>query len=69
MFVPISIISNIFIVPLMFVLMIGGLCFSVLSWLPFIGDFLANFNHIFTSTIFFFAEFFAGIKFGHFYIP
>jgi competence protein ComEC len=68
MFVPISIISNIFIVPLMFVLMVSGLCFSVLSWIPFIGKFLAIFNHILASTIFFLADFFAGIRFGHFYI-
>ena len=68
MFVPISIISNIFIVPLMFVLMISGLCFSVLSWLPFIGNFLASFNHFFTSAIFFLAEFFARLEFGHLYL-
>ena len=63
---PIAVISNIFIVPLMFILMIGGLCFIALGWLPFIGVFISSFNNILANFIFFLAEFFAGIKFGHF---
>lgn len=69
MFVPISVISNIFIVPLMFILMIGGLCFSALAWVPFAGAILANINNILASLIFFLAEFFSGIKFSHFHLP
>ena len=65
---PIAIISNILIVPLMFVLMIGGMCFIGLGWLPFIGGFIAGINNILANMIFFFAEFFAKIKFGHFSI-
>ena len=65
---PIAIISNIFIVPLMFVLMIGGMCFIALGWVPFIGDLLSYFNNMLANIIFFLAEFFAGIKFGHFNI-
>ncbi|MDP2981599.1 MAG: ComEC/Rec2 family competence protein, partial [Candidatus Omnitrophota bacterium] len=65
---PIAIISNILIVPLMFVLMIGGMCFIALGWLPIIGDMLAYFNNTLANSIFFLAEFFAGIRFGHFNI-
>ncbi|MCX5687483.1 MAG: ComEC/Rec2 family competence protein [Candidatus Omnitrophica bacterium] len=63
---PIAIISNILIVPLMFILMIGGLCFVALGWMPFIGSFISSFNNILANVIFFLAEFFAAIKFGHF---
>jgi competence protein ComEC len=63
---PIAVISNILIVPLMFVLMIGGMCFISLSWIPFIGDMLAYFNNMLANIIFFLAEFFANVKFGHF---
>ncbi|PIP20447.1 MAG: hypothetical protein COX40_04685 [Candidatus Omnitrophica bacterium CG23_combo_of_CG06-09_8_20_14_all_40_11] len=65
---PIAVISNILIVPLMFVLMIGGMCFIALGWLPFIGDMLAYFNNTLANIIFFLAEFFAKVKFGHFNI-
>ncbi len=65
---PIAAISNILIVPLMFVLMIGGICFIALSWVPFIGSILSYFNDTLANIIFFLAEFFAGIKFGHFNI-
>ncbi len=65
---PIAVISNILIVPLMFVLMIGGMCFIALGWLPIIGDMLAYFNNTLANSIFFLAEFFAGIRFGHFNI-
>jgi len=63
---PIAVISNILIVPLMFVLMIGGMCFIALGWSPIIGDMLAYFNNTLANIIFFLAEFFAGIRFGHF---
>ena len=66
MVTPIAVISNIFIVPLMFILMIGGLCFIALGWIPFIGALIAGFNHMLASVIFFLAGFFAGIRFGHF---
>ena len=66
MVTPIAVISNILIVPLMFVLMIGGLCFIALGWLPFIGVLISSFNNILANFIFFLAEFFAGIRFGHF---
>ncbi|MBU1912636.1 MAG: ComEC family competence protein [Candidatus Omnitrophica bacterium] len=65
---PIAIISNIFIVPLMFVLMIGGMCFIVFGWIPFMGGFISYFNNALANIIFFLAEFFAGVKFGHFSI-
>jgi competence protein ComEC len=66
MAVPISIVSNILIVPLMFVLMIGGMCFIALGWLPFIGTLLAYLNNALANLIFFLAGFFASVKFGHF---
>ncbi|MDO8603155.1 MAG: ComEC/Rec2 family competence protein, partial [Candidatus Omnitrophota bacterium] len=68
MVTPVAIISNIFIVPLMFVLMIGGMCFIALGWIPFIGDLVSYFNNALANIIFFLAEFFAGVKFGHFNI-
>ena len=63
---PIAVISNILIVPLMFVLMIGGMCFITLGWIPFIGGFISYFNNVLANIIFFLAEFFAGVRFGHF---
>ncbi len=65
---PIAIISNIFIVPLMFILMIGGMCFIVLGWIPFIGGLISYFNNALANIIFFLAEFFARVKFGHFHV-
>ena len=68
MVTPIAVISNILIVPLMFILMIGGLCFIALGWIPFMGFFISSFNNILANVIFFLAEFFAGIRFGHFHV-
>ncbi len=65
---PIAIISNIFIVPLMFILMIGGMCFIALSQVPFLGGLLSGFNNILANIIFFLAEFFGNMEFGHFNI-
>jgi len=65
---PIAVISNILIVPLMFILMIGGMCFIALGWVPFVGSMLSYFNNALANIIFFLAEFFAGVKFGHFTI-
>ena len=66
MFVPISVVSNMFIVPLVFILMVGGLCFCAAGWVPFVGGLLAGFNNAVALLIFSLAEFFAGVKFGHF---
>jgi ComEC/Rec2-related protein len=63
---PIAVISNILIIPLMFVLMIGGICFIGLGWIPYVGSFIAYFNNTLADSIFFLADFFAGVKFGHF---
>jgi ComEC/Rec2-related protein len=63
---PIAVISNILIIPLMFVLMIGGMCFIGLGWIPYVGSFIAYFNNTLADSIFFLADFFAGVKFGHF---
>jgi hypothetical protein len=65
---PIAIISNILIVPLMFILMIGGMCFIAFGWLPFLGGLFSYFNNMLANIIFFLAEFFAKVKFGHFNI-
>ncbi|MDP2921434.1 MAG: ComEC/Rec2 family competence protein [Candidatus Omnitrophota bacterium] len=63
---PIAVISNIFIVPLMFILMIGGMCFIAFGWVPFLGGLIAGFNNGLANTIFFLAAFFASLKYGHF---
>ena len=64
---PVAILSNIFIIPALFVLLVGGLCFLALGWLPFVGGFLASFNHVFCQLIFSFTDFFASLKLGHFH--
>ncbi len=66
---PISIVANLFIIPLVFVLLIGGLSFVFLGWVPIIGVYLAGFNNISCRLIFNLADFFASLKFGHFHIP
>nr|MBU1327559.1 ComEC family competence protein [Candidatus Omnitrophota bacterium] len=66
MVTPIAIISNIFIVPLMFILMIGGMCFIAFGWVPFLGNLLSCFNDTLANVVFFLAEFFAKVRFGHF---
>lgn len=68
MFTPIAIVANLFIVPAMFVQLVGGLCFSVLCWLPLVSDVLAQFNNILAQIIFWLADFFGALKFGHFYL-
>jgi len=63
---PVSILSNLFIIPALLVLLIGGLCFLLFGWLPFIGPFLANFNTVFCQLIFSLTDFFASLRLGHF---
>jgi len=63
---PVSIISNLFIIPLLSLLLMGGLSFILLGWMPAIGVFLAGFNSICANMIFNAAEFFSSLKFGHF---
>jgi competence protein ComEC len=65
---PIAIISNIFVVPLVFVLLIGGMGFLLLGWVPFIGPFLAGFNAILANLMFSLTDFFASFRFGHWYL-
>jgi len=65
---PVAVISNIFIVPLMFILMIGGMCFIAFGWVPFLGGLIAAFNNCLANTIFFLAGFFAGMRYGHFFL-
>jgi len=68
MLVPISIVANLVIIPLMFFTMVSGLIFAAFGWVSSIGGLLAWCNNLFVSLIFFFARFFADIKFGHFYV-
>ncbi|MFC1620988.1 ComEC/Rec2 family competence protein [Candidatus Omnitrophota bacterium] len=60
---PIAIIANLFIIPAIFALLIGGLGFLLLGWAPFIGDFLAGLNDFLCQAIFFLASFFAKLAF------
>ena len=60
---PIAIIANLFIIPSLFVLLIGGLGFLLLGWVPFIGDFLAGLNNFLCQVIFFLTTFFANFTF------
>ncbi len=65
---PIAIISNLFIIPLLFILLIGGGMFLLLSWVPFLGAFLAFVTNLLAQVIFYLAGFFGSLKFGHFYL-
>ena len=52
----------------MFVLMVGGMCFIGFGWIPYVGSLIAYFNNVLANIIFFLADFFASVKFGHFNI-
>jgi len=65
---PIAIISNLFIIPVLFILLIGSFAFLLLGWLPFAGSFLIGFNSLFAGIIFELADFFGSLRFGHFYL-
>lgn len=67
-FTPIAIFANLFIVPLMSVLLAGALIFASVGWMPFIGGWIGFFNHALAQLIFFFAWLFSQVKFGHFYL-
>ena len=60
---PIAIIANLFIIPGLFALLIGGLSFLLLGWVPFIGDLLAGLNNFLCQVIFFLTTFFANFTF------
>jgi len=64
---PIALIANLFIIPALSLLLIGGIVFMVLGWVPFVGVFLAGVNNVLADLIFSMADFFASLKFGHFY--
>ncbi|NQV04759.1 MAG: ComEC/Rec2 family competence protein [Candidatus Omnitrophica bacterium] len=64
---PVAIIANLFIIPLLFLLLMGGLSFILLGWVPFLGAFLAGFNDICGQAIFKLATAFASLRFGHFH--
>lgn len=65
---PVAIVANIFIVPALFALLVGGMGFILLGWIGFAGTILAGLNNLCANTIFFLAEFFSSLKFGHFHL-
>lgn len=65
---PVAVIANLFIIPLLFIVLIGGIGFLLLGWVPFAGETLAFVNNLCAGFIFSLADFFASFKFGHFYI-
>ncbi len=65
---PVAIVANIFIIPVLFVLLIGGIAFILVGWLGFAGALLAGLNNLCAQIIFSLAEFFASLRFGHFYL-
>jgi competence protein ComEC len=65
---PIAIIANSFIIPLLFILLIGALAFLLFGWMSFLGSFLAGFNDICVHIIFSLADFFSSLRFGHFHL-
>ena len=66
MITPVSIIANLFILPVLFLLLIGGIAFLMLGWVPSIGVFLAGYCNFLSNILFFLTGFFASLKFGHF---
>ncbi|MFH1478672.1 MAG: ComEC/Rec2 family competence protein [Candidatus Omnitrophota bacterium] len=65
---PISIVSNLFIIPIVFVLLLSGILFIILSWAPFAGEYLIYASNFIIDKIFYLANFFSSLRFGHFYI-
>jgi len=65
---PIAIVANVFIIPLLFILLIGGLVFLLFGWMSFLGSFLAGFNELCAHIIFFLTDFFSSLRFGHFHL-
>jgi competence protein ComEC len=65
---PIAIFSNLLMIPVISILLIGGLGFALLGWVPFIGAFLAGFNSFFCGIIFYLADLLSSLRFGHFYL-
>ncbi|NQT76008.1 MAG: ComEC/Rec2 family competence protein [Candidatus Omnitrophica bacterium] len=65
---PVAIVANIFIIPALFALLVGGMGFILLGWIGFAGTILAGLNNLCANTIFFLAEFFSSLKFGHFHL-
>jgi len=65
---PVAIIANLFIIPMLFAMLIASMAFLALGWLPVLGPFLGQVNHLIAQAIFSLAGFFASLKFGHFYI-
>ena len=65
---PVAIIANLFILPVLFTLLIGGMGFILLGWIPLVGPFLAGFSDLLTRIMFSLADFFASLKYGHFYL-
>lgn len=65
---PIAVVANMVVIPALSILLIGGLAFFLLGWVPFLGAFLAGFNNVAAYVIFNAADFFSSIEFGHFYL-
>jgi len=68
MIVPVAIVANIFVIPVLSVLLAAGLLSLFLGWVPFLGGLLVAFNDFCANIIFYLADFFASLKFGHFYL-
>ena len=65
---PVAIIANLFIIPMLFAMLIASMAFLALGWLPVLGPFLGQVNHLIAQAIFSLAGFFASLKFGHFLV-
>ncbi|MBU1933291.1 MAG: ComEC/Rec2 family competence protein, partial [Candidatus Omnitrophica bacterium] len=65
---PVAVIANLLIIPALFVSLISGLVFLLFGWMDFAAGVLVSANNLCCNVIFALADFFAGLKFGHFYI-
>ncbi|MFH1782507.1 MAG: ComEC/Rec2 family competence protein [Candidatus Omnitrophota bacterium] len=65
---PISIISNMFIVPVLFMVLVSGSAFILFGWLPIAGIVLTYISNLSINILFYLTDVFSTLRFGHFYL-
>ena len=63
---PVSVIANLFILPLIFIVLLIGMLFFPLSYLPFFSSLAVTLNNICINFVFLMADFFSSLRFSHF---
>lgn len=65
---PIAVFANLLIIPALFVLLVSGVGLVLFGWAPFAGSALAGLTDLCANIVFFLADFFASLRFGHFHL-